>query len=91
MTGQAGALRVEPVRGSRDRSAFRWLPFRLYRGDPCWVPPLHRDVRAFLRPERHPFAGSGTLLPFLAWRGDRVVGRIAAVENRAHNDYHRRL
>lgn len=79
---------MTPVRTRADRRAFRLLPFRLYAGDPDWVPPLHRDIKAFLDASRHPFGRSGEIAFLLARRDGAVAGRIAAIVNRAHNDYH---
>ena len=82
-------LRITVVRSQADVRRFVDLPWRLYAGDPCWVPPLKKQVRGCLDP-KHPFYADGAAdrEMFLAWRGARVVGRIAAIFNRAHNAYH---
>jgi hypothetical protein len=53
------------------------------------VPPLKKQVRGLLD-RGHPFYGNGNAdrEVFLAWRGPRVVGRIAAITNRVHNAFH---
>jgi GNAT superfamily N-acetyltransferase len=72
------------VRTASDRRAFIELPYRLYKGDPMWVPPLRRDVADLLNPH-HPFHAHATTQLFLAKdAGGKVVGRIAAVKNDAH-------
>ncbi|HUK14101.1 MAG TPA: hypothetical protein VLW17_12430 [Thermoanaerobaculaceae bacterium] len=85
----AAELRVTPVRSRADLRRFVQLPWRLYAGDPCWIPPLKKQVRDYLD-EKHPFyaGGAAEREVFLAWRGTRVAGRIAAVVNRAHNRVH---
>ena len=85
----AAPLQVAPVRSRADLRRFVDLPWRLYAGDPCWVPPLKSQVRGLLD-RKHPFYadGAGDREVFLAWRGKRVVGRIAAIVNRAHNAFH---
>ncbi len=82
-------LRVAPVAGGADVGRFISLPWRLYAGDPYWIPPLKSQVRALLDP-RHAFyrADAAARELFLAWRGGRVAGRIAAIVNRAHNRFH---
>lgn len=82
------SLRVEPERGKADRKAFIELPYRLYRGDPVWVPPLRMAEAALMDREKNPFFQHAEVEHFLAWRGRRVVGRIAAIENRLHNEIH---
>jgi GNAT superfamily N-acetyltransferase len=83
-----GDIRVEPVAGRRELNRFLRLPWRIYAGDPHWVPPLLSDVRAALDPARHPFHRNAEVRLFLARRSGEVVGRIAAVVNRAHNSFH---
>ena len=83
-----GALRVEPEHGRRDRAAFIGLPYRLYRDDPVWVPPLRMGERALMDRRKNPFFEHADVAHFLARRGRRVVGRIAAIENRRHNEFH---
>lgn len=53
-----------------------------------WVPPLRVTVRDALDRVRNPFYAEADRELLLAWRGERVVGRIAAIENRAHNLFH---
>jgi len=82
-------VRVSDVESSADLRAFVNLPWRLYAGDPCWVPPLRKQVRDYLD-LKHPFYADGAAerAAFLAWRGSRVAGRIAAICNHAHNRVH---
>lgn len=54
-----------------------------------WVPPLRRDVALLLDRRRNPFFEHAEAEYFLAERGGTVVGRIAAVANRLHNETHR--
>jgi GNAT superfamily N-acetyltransferase len=83
-----GDVVVRPVRGARDRRAFVALPYALHRADPNWPPLLRRDVRALLDPRRNPFFEHGEACCFLARRQGRVVGRIAAIRNRGHEELH---
>jgi GNAT superfamily N-acetyltransferase len=84
----APGIRVEPVRSDRDRKEFIELPFRLYRDDPNWVPPLRRDVRELIDPAKHPFHQHASVELFLARKGDEIVGRIAAIRNELQFEVH---
>jgi hypothetical protein len=77
-------VRVDPVRGRGEQRAFVELPWRIHRGDDHWMPPLRANVRELVGFARHPFHERNEVQPFLAWRGDRVVGRVVAVVNQAH-------
>lgn len=81
-------LRIEPVASKVDLKAFIDLPWEVYRGDPYWVPPLLSDQRQFYDRKKNPFFEHGKVEYFLARRGARPVGRIAAIINHLHNEFH---
>lgn len=76
------------MRDRRDLRRFIALPYRLHARDPNWVPPLRRDVALLLDRRRNPFFEHAEAEYFLAERDGRVVGRIAAIANRLHNETH---
>ena len=88
MTSLASSLRVVPVESRADLKRFIDLPWSIYRGDPDWVPPLKRDVRAAFDPEKHPFHLHSEVQPYLALRDGRAVGRVCAIRNRNHERLH---
>jgi len=65
------------------------LPYRLYKDCPQWVPPLHVDAYMYLNRRKHPFHEHSEVDFFLAVRDGRDVGRIAAIENKPFNEYHK--
>jgi hypothetical protein len=69
---------------------FLRLPWRIYAGDPNWVPPLLVGLKDKLDARRHPFFEHAEAASFLACRdGDgEPVGRITAIVDRAHNEAH---
>lgn len=70
-------LRVMPVHGARAVRTFLRLPETLYRADPAYVIPLRAERRMQLGP-RNPYFRHAHWQRFLAWDGDRPVGRISA-------------
>lgn len=71
------------------------LPWRLYRHDPFWTPPLNADYlgnkllgAVGLLTAAHPYHDNADVTHFLVRRGPRVVGRVSAAENRRFNEYH---
>lgn len=76
------------VDSGADLDRFVMLPFRLYRDDPNWVPPLISDLKNTLTPVRNPFWNHAERELFLAMRDGTVVGRIAAIVDRNYNEYH---
>jgi len=86
VTSSNGIAIVEATTPGRVK-AFIELPFRIYAADPCWVPPLRRDERRRLSP-RNAFFSHADIRLWLAERDGRVVGRIAAIDDRTHNQTH---
>jgi GNAT superfamily N-acetyltransferase len=76
------------VRTKADKKAFIELPWRIYRDDPKWVPQLLSMAYEAVDTEKHPFYEFARLALFNAWRGDQLVGRIAAIDNPRHNETH---
>ena len=64
------------------------LPFRLYRSYPHWVPPLRIAVKELLDKVKHPFYKDAEVEFFIARKDGEVVGRIAAIIDKAHNRFH---
>ena len=62
----------------RGLAAFVELPYRLYSGEPSWVPPLRFERRRFLDRGQNPYFEHATAEYFLAFRAGRVVGRVTA-------------
>ena len=84
-------LIVQRVANRRQRREFLDFPWKLYRDDPYWIPPLLDSQKELLGYRRHPFYQRNAVQTFLAYRGGEVCGRIAAILNQGHNDrYHER-
>ncbi|MFE2541980.1 GNAT family N-acetyltransferase [Actinacidiphila glaucinigra] len=82
------AVTVTPVEDRAATTTFVRLPYALHRDDPYWVAPLEREMRAFLDPRRNPFFDTAEARLFLARRGRRTVGRIAAVADPRFQERH---
>lgn len=79
-------VEVRPVQSRADMRAFLALPERLYAQDPCWVPAIGFELRKHLNPKKNPFFEHGEAQLYVAWRGNRPVGRISAQVDRLHNE-----
>jgi hypothetical protein len=81
-------LRIEQIRTPKDLHAFVTYPWTVNRRDPHWVPPLIGETKKLFSPKTNPFFEHGEIEPYLARKEGEVVGRIAAVRNRAHEEFH---
>jgi len=80
-------LRVTPVTSEAERMALLEFPWKVYRGDPYWVPPLLSERKAFTDPKQSPFFDHARVQFFLARRDDEIVGTIAAFTNDLYNEF----
>ena len=80
---------IRAVRGRRELRRFVDYIYERNAGDPHWVPPLRIGEFERLNPKKNPFFAHAAVELMLAWRGDRVVGRIAAIDDRLHQETHR--
>ncbi|RKZ05485.1 N-acetyltransferase [Candidatus Fermentibacteria bacterium] len=80
---------IEEVKSKGQLREFIDLPFRLYKDDPCWVPPVKHFQKELFDRKKHPFHEHSDVTVFLARNGEgRAAGRIVSIVNRAHNDFH---
>ena len=67
--------------------AFVDFPFELYKNDPYWVGELKADTKHLLKQDNI-FWTHGRRALFMAYQNGKPVGRIMALVNDAHNQYH---
>lgn len=80
------ALMISPVRSKRELKEFVTFPWRIYRDNPCWVPPLINDRMKRLDPQVDPFWKNARRELWIARLEGRPVGTIAGIveEGRVH-------
>ncbi|HJS06780.1 MAG TPA: GNAT family N-acetyltransferase [Pirellulales bacterium] len=84
----ARSLRVVEALSRSQRDDFVRLPWRIYRDDPHWVPPLLVERKAFINPQKHPFYQHGAATLFVAYWGAEPVGRILVSDDPRFNAQH---
>ena len=78
---------IRPVSSKKELAAFIDFPHDLYKSDSNYVPELHIAQRDLLSPGKHPFHDHSQMQLFLAYNGDVIKGRIAAIMNNNHNEF----
>ena len=81
-------IEVSLVTTRKERDAFIKFPWKIYKSDPAWVPPLLIERKEFLDRKKHPFYLHGDAALFLARRGNEIVGRIMASDDPNYNAVH---
>ncbi len=80
-------IEVRPVSTARERRTFLTFPWRIYRNDPLWVPPLLPERKKALDPRCGVFfRRGGEAECFIAWCGGKPVGTICAAEDKFANE-----
>jgi hypothetical protein len=80
------ALEVAEIRNRRELREFIYLPAKVNRTNPLWIPPIYMDNWKFFdRKKNRAFQHADAVLA-LARRDGRVVGRIMGIVNRRYNE-----
>ena len=78
-------LVIKPVENLEERKAFLSFPWKVYKDDPYWVPPIFNERLHFTNPAKNPFFEHSEAQLYMALRGKEIVGTIAAFTNGRHN------
>ena len=81
------SVEIQPVSSRRDLTRFIKLPWRIYRNEPRWIPPLIFERRRYLDRARNPFFGHAEAEYLIAWRDGQPVGRVSAHVDRNLNEF----
>ncbi len=77
-----------PAENRSERKKFIDLQWKLYEGDKAWVPPLRLTIEDNLDTKKNPFYKHARIRLWNAYRDGKHVGRIAAVVDDRHNEFH---
>ncbi len=73
---------IQTVQGRRAFREFIDYAYDRNASDPHWIPPLRLSEHERLKPSKNPFFAHADVELFLARRDTRIVGRIAAIDDR---------
>lgn len=80
-------MEIKEVKNRRDLNKFILLPWKIYRHDRFWVPPLISEVKNIIDTRKNPFWKHAEQKLFIAKKGRKVVGRIAGIIDQNHISY----
>ena len=78
-------ITVKEVKNKRDQKKFIQFPLEMYKENPCFVPPLYGDEKAIFKKD-YPYYETCEAVYYLAYRDDKVVGRISGILQKASNE-----
>jgi len=79
-------ITIQEAKTKKEMKQFIMFPFELYKNDKTWVPPLIFDEKNTFNPRKNPSFEFCEAAFFLAFRENKVVGRIAAIINHKANE-----
>jgi GNAT superfamily N-acetyltransferase len=79
---------INKVSNEADKIKFIKFPWKIYKGNSNWVPPLIFDVKNNLDTKKNPFYTHSKIELFLAYVDGELCGRIGAITNDNHNKFH---
>ena len=80
-------MHIQPVTTKKDLADFINLPYRLYKDDPLWVPPLRNEQRGQFDPQRNPLLDHCQWQLFLLIKDGHPAGRIAVFIDTLATDF----
>ena len=78
------SILITEVVNKKQLKAFIEFPLQLYKNHPYFVPPLHFDEEATLRKDKNPAFDYCEARYWLAYKNNKVVGRIAGIISNAY-------
>ncbi len=81
-------INIQEVNSKSALRDYIFLPAKLYRDQPNWVPPIYMDEWKFHDPKHNPSLGKATVIRLLASRGNVLVGRVMGIINHKYNETH---
>jgi len=75
-------MNIRQIHSKTDLRTFLELPYRLYRSDPVWVPPLRSEQRGQFDPRRNPLLDHCDWQHFLLIENGQAIGRVTAFTDR---------
>jgi GNAT superfamily N-acetyltransferase len=78
------SITIKEVTTNKELNAFIDLPYRLYKNHAYFVPPLKFDEKATLRKDKNPAFDYCEARYWLAYKDNKVVGRIAGILNKSY-------
>lgn len=80
------SIEIREVKTNSEIKKFVKFPFSLYKENKYWVPPIINDEIKSLMPEHNPAFEQCKAKFWLAYKNDKIVGRIGAIINESFNE-----
>ena len=79
---------IKEVTTKRDKRKFIYLPSKIHRKNPNWLPPIYADEWELFNEKKNKSYQYADTVLYLAFRDKKVVGRIMGIINKRYNTIH---
>jgi hypothetical protein len=81
-------VEIREVKTKKDLRKFIHLPAKIHKNHANWVPPIYMDDWEFFNPKKNKSFDSCDTTLLLAYKQNKVVGRIMGIIHRKYNEKH---
>jgi GNAT superfamily N-acetyltransferase len=74
-------IQLKEITSKREKRAFVEFPFKIYKDNPYWVPPIIKQEMETFDENINPIFQDAEAQLFLAFKNNEMVGRVAAIVN----------
>lgn len=83
-----GEIIINEVVTRRDKRKFIYLPSKVHKNDPNWLPPIYMDEWELFNEKKNKSYQYADTVLYLAKKDDKIVGRVMGIINRRYNAIH---
>ena len=80
-----GEIIIKEVLTRNQRNQFIYLPEKVHRSEPDWLPPIYMDERELYNKKKNKSYKYADALLLLAYKDNKPVGRIMGIINKRYN------
>lgn len=81
-----GELVIKEVLTKKDRRVFIYLPEKVHKDEPDWLPPIYMDEWELFNKKKNKSYQYADAILLLAYRDGKAVGRIMGIVNNRYNE-----
>ncbi|MEJ2545179.1 MAG: hypothetical protein P8Y99_14015, partial [Calditrichaceae bacterium] len=80
-------VKIEPVTNAKQKKQFIDFEWTVNKNTLNWVSPLRIERHKVLDTKKNPFYSHAEIQLFLAYKDNKISGRIAAITNKNYNEF----
>ena len=74
------SVEMRQINSHREKRIFLTFPWRIYKNDPLWIPPILSERKKAIDPQQNLFFKDAAAELFIAWKNGKPVGTLSLAE-----------